>query len=483
MLKELQQRGEQIRALVLPVENADKLVEQGVEYETITGSSDQATAHLMQLSDRRPTMHRSQQTSYENHHNVPSNDDLNKKEGCRPYGMQQTEPPSAVTPNGREPCGQNPLHPARALVLPLEKQQVVWKTVLNVPAVKLIVGLLIGVGLLFLISHFVDIPTTIRLLRQNLATPRAIILGLLSGVAFLLAFSIRGVRWKLFLNPVGKVSTFKVVKLYLVGIFLNFLLPIRVGEVAKPLMLKRIARIPISHSLPTVALDKALDLTPALFIMAIVPFLGMRMDTKLWLVLGSVGGLFISLIFFVTLAAWKRTSAIGLLHKVSGVFPKSIGSRIEGFAVGFIDAMLLGIRRPKIFIAAVLLTCVAVIFEGIFAMLAFWVIGFPVPLGTAIFGYAVYNMFYILPNPPAQIGSNEAVGLLVFAGLLHLSKDKVAAMFVFSHLWLALLMCVTGMACLSSFGLTISSVMKVQTEGEGALLEAPPLFEEYGVIP
>ena len=119
-------------------------------------------------------------------------------------------------------------------------------------------------------------------------------------------------RWKLFLNPVGKVSTFKTVKLYLVGIFLNFLLPIRVGEVAKPLMLKRIAGIPISQSLPTVAMDKALDLVPALSIMAIVPFLGLQMDIKLWLVLGLAGGLLIGLIFFVALAAWKRTSAIGI---------------------------------------------------------------------------------------------------------------------------------------------------------------------------
>jgi len=126
--------------------------------------------------------------------------------------------------------------------------------------------------------------------------------------------------------------------------------------------------------------------------------------------------------------------------------------------------------------AAVLLTGVAVVFDGLFAMLVFWAIGFPIPFGTAIFGYTVYNMFYILPNPPAQVGSNEAVGLLVFTGLLHLPADKVAAMFVFSHVWLALIMSTTGMACLTALGLTISSVMKVQTKGEGALLEDPPLL-------
>ncbi len=422
-------------------------------------------------------MHSPQQIPYEDDQSVPRSDAVEMKEGRWLYSTQQVESLPLVTLDGHEPSSRDDPLLGRA-AFSFEKQQSAWETYLHIPMLKLIIGLLVGVGLLVLISHLVDIPSTIHQLRQNLATPRGIILCLLSGVAFLLAFSIRGVRWKLFLNPVGKVSTFKAVKLYMVGIFLNFLLPIRVGEVAKPLMLKRISHIPISHSLPTVAIDKALDLMPALFIMAIVPFLGMQMDIKLWLVLGLVGGILISLIFFVTLAAWKRTSALGLLHKVSRVFPKSIGSRFEDFAAGFIDAMLLGIKRPKTFIAAILLTCTAVIFEGIFAMLAFWVTGFPVPLGTAIFGYAVYNMFYILPNPPAQIGSNEAVGLLVFAGLLHLSKDKVAAMFVFSHLWLALLMSTTGMACLSALGLTISNVMKVQTEDEGALQEIPALSVE-----
>src|SRR2546422_7413294 len=214
-------------------------------------------------------------------------------------------------------------------------QEPAWKTLFNLPVVKVALGLLIGLGLLYLVTRFVDVPTTLHVLRQHLATPQGIILGLLSGVAFLAAFSIRGVRWKLFLNPIGKVSTAKAIQLFLVGIFLNFLLPIRGGEVAKSLMLKRIANIPVSQSLPTVAMDKALDLMPALFIMAIVPFLGVHMDIKLWLVLGLVGGLLIGLIFFIALAAWKRTAAIALLAKITGLLPKSIGSKIEGFATGF----------------------------------------------------------------------------------------------------------------------------------------------------
>ena len=209
-------------------------------------------------------------------------------------------------------------------------------------------------------------------------------------------------------------------------------------------------------------MDKALDLMPALFIMGAAPFLGLKMSTTLWLVSGAVGGLLIGLIFFVALASWKRTAAIAFLQKLTGIFPRAIGGKIEGFATGFVDSLLLGASRPKIFIPAVLLTCFAVIFDGLFAMLAFRTIGFSIPFGTAIFGYAVYNMFYILPTPPGQVGSNEFVGLLVFHVLLGLPANKVTAMFVFSHPWAALLMSATGMACLSALGLTVSSAMKVQ---------------------
>src|SRR6266568_4270201 len=278
----------------------------------------------------------------------------------------------------------------------------VMKGLLTTPAAKVIIGLLIGVGLLVLVSRFVNIAVSMRMLQQNLATPRGIVLALLASASFLLAFSIRGIRWKLFLNPIGKVSAFTAIRLFLISIFLNFLLPISSGEIAKAIILKHIAAISISRSLPTVAMDRSLDLLPALFLMAIVPLLGLQMDIKLWFVLGFVGGLFI---------------------------------------------------------------CLALIFDSLFAMLGFWTIGYPISFGTVIFGYTLYNMFAIFPTPPGQVGSNEAIGLLVFSGLLHLPASKVIAMFILFHPLTALLMCSVGLICLKTLGLTIPAVMKVQLKG------------------
>jgi uncharacterized protein (TIRG00374 family) len=329
---------------------------------------------------------------------------------------------------------------------------------------KVIISLLLGIGLLFLVSRVVNIVTAIGVILKHLTTPHGLVLAFFSGVTFLLAFSIRGLRWKLFLSSMSRVRAGTAIRIFLVGIFVNFLLPVSSGEFAKTLMLKRITGIPMSRSLPTVAMDRSLDLLPALVIMIVVPLLGMTMEIRLWIVLAIVGGLLIVLVSFVGLTVWKRRTALALLHKITCILPGVIGGKIEAFATGFADSLLASASHPRIFLLALALTCLAVICDSLHALLAFWMIGFPVSFGTVIFGYTVYNLFFVLPSSPGGVGSNEAVGLLVFTGLLHLPADQVAAMFIFSHIWAALLLCLTALICLKTLGLTISTTMKVPSE-------------------
>jgi hypothetical protein len=333
---------------------------------------------------------------------------------------------------------------------------------LRISVARITLGLLVGIVLLVLVLRYVNLSAVLSVLDENLDTPRGIALALLAGAAYLLAWSVRGIRWKLFLNPIGKVSARRAIALYQIAVFINFLLPVQGGEVIKCFLLKRSTNITVSASLPTVMLDKTMDLIPVLVVLAIVPLLGLQISPALWVVLVLVSLICCTLLFFVVLAIWKHDAAIRLLHTLTSRLPNVIAGKVERFATGFVDSLLTGVRRPKIFIPAVTLTGVAVIFDGLFAMLAFWTIGFPIPFGIATFGYLTYNMYHILPTPPGQIGTNEAVGLLVFSGLLHLPALQVTAMFIFSHLWAAVLMCATGVVCLSALGLTISSVTQLQ---------------------
>ncbi len=360
--------------------------------------------------------------------------------------------------------------------LQIKKAVPVWKRILGLPAIKVVLGLAIGIGLLLLISRFVNFSATFAILKQRLTTPQGIIYAFCAAVAFIAAFSIRGVRWSFFLGRIQKVSPFKAVQIFWVAVFMNFLLPIQGGELVKSLLLKRTTGIPINQSLPTVAMDRSLDLMPALFIMAVVPFLpGIHMNLALWLMLGLVSGILLGVIFVVALMAWNRDAATKFIRTMLGLLPKGLGSKIEGFVLGFVDSLLAGASNPRTFIPAVILTGFAITCDGLFAWMAFLTVGLKMSFGTAIFGYTTYNMFSILPTPPGQIGSNETVGEIVFHNLLGFDKDHVLAMFVLSHPLAALIMTTLCFISLAALGLSFTSVLKVRGTSEEKKSLSQPL--------
>ena len=344
-----------------------------------------------------------------------------------------------------------------------------WRSFLRSPIIQGMLGIFIGIGLLFAVAHFVDIPTTLRIIGRNLTTPQGILFTLLASGTFVTAFCFRAVRWKFFLNPVRKVGTIKIIQLFLIGVFLNFVLPIRAGELAKSLVLKRISRIPLNQSLPTIAMDKAMDLLPALFLVALIPFLGIQIDKIIWTILGLANTALIGLILFVLLAAWKRAIAIRLLQFFTKVLPGFLRNKIEAFVIGFVDTLLLSAKRPRTLVIAVILTGIGVFFDGLYNFFAFWAIGHPISIQQALFGYMLFNLFYILPNPPGQVGSNEVIALLIFSGILHIPPESVTAMVVLFHPWSGLLMCGMGMGCLSALGVSLSNAVRVQTADKQAL--------------
>ena len=347
-----------------------------------------------------------------------------------------------------------------------EKEQQTRKTILARPQAKMAIGLLLGIGMLLLISKFVDFPTTIATLKQHLETPQGATFALLAAASFIAAFSIRGARWRLFLSRICDISVFKSIQIFWVAVFLNFLLPVQGGELGKCLILKRIKRVPISQSLPTVAMDKSLDLMPALFIMAAVPFIpGVHMNATLWAILGLVGGILLGIIFTVALMAWNRAAATKFIRVMLQILPRGIGGKIEGFALGFVDSLLEGASRPKTFIPAILLTCLAITCDGLFAWFAFQTVGVTsMSFGMAIFGYTTYNMFCILPTPPGQVGSNELVGVLVFSTLLGYPKAQVLAMYLLSHPLAALIMTTMCLISLGGLGISLKSAIKLNSE-------------------
>jgi uncharacterized protein (TIRG00374 family) len=323
-------------------------------------------------------------------------------------------------------------------------------------ALRAAIGLCVGAVLLVAFLQLVNVSAVLaRLQHLNVA------LALLCGVPFLGAYAVRAMRWRCLLRPY-EVSIPRAVAIYQVATFLNWLLPIRGGELAKPLLLRRTDGIPVSRSLATVSMDKAMDLLPAVALLALLPFAGLHLGRLLWLLLLMALAAVALAAAILALVAWRRELAVSVLTRpLTKVLPGSARQRVEPFITQFMDTLLALIRNPRVMGVAAAYTAVAVVLDALFCLLAFRAVGVSVTLPVVLFGYTFFNLAFILPTPPGQVGSNELVGLLLFSGVLGVDSTGVGAMFLFSHPWTAALMTITGLLCLSAMGLTLRRTLRV----------------------
>lgn len=327
------------------------------------------------------------------------------------------------------------------------RKRVVWQTAL---------GLLVAALLLFAFSRLISLGSVLKRLEHM-----NVWLALLCGVVFLGAYVVRSMRWRLFVQPY-KLSVRDAILIYQVSIFVNWILPVRGGEIVKAFLARNRSGIPIGEALSTVAMDKLMDLLPSLVLLSVLPFMPFHLAGGLWALLLFVAGVFMLAIAFLGLCVWKRDLAMRLMRWAFSWLPTRLRSKVEPFADGFVAALLRLVAQPRLMAIAAGITVVAVGCDALFAWLAFLAIGTLVPFLVVLFGYTLYNLAYMLPTPPGQIGSNEVIGLAVFAGIFGVSRLSVASMFVFSHPWTALLMAVSGLVCASLLGVGLRSLFRLK---------------------
>jgi uncharacterized protein (TIRG00374 family) len=326
---------------------------------------------------------------------------------------------------------------------------------------RTLIGLGIGVLLVIVFLQLVNFSHVYQRL-EHLDIP----LALLSGAAFLGAYVVRALRWRVLLRP-HRVGVLRVVSIYFVAIFINWLLPIRGGELAKPLLLRRSDDIPVSESLATVTMDKAFDLLPALVLVALLPATQIHLSHTLWLLLSTALTALVAGALLIAVAAWRRDRTLEWMTRITaGVLPQRARDRVEPFVRLFLDTLVGLIHRPRLLLVAAGYTMVALTLDAAFCYLAFRAVGVIVALPIVLFGYTLYNLAYLAPTPPGQIGSNELIGLLIFSGVFGVNRSGVGAMFVFSHPWTAILMAICGTVCLASMGLTVRTTFGLTRSAE-----------------
>jgi uncharacterized protein (TIRG00374 family) len=91
-----------------------------------------------------------------------------------------------------------------------------------------------------------------------------------TGVVVMLSFVFRVIRWQIILESTRKIGFWPAFHPLMIAFMINCILPGRVGELARPAILKKNEKVPFSTALATVAAERAFDISFIILLFMVV---------------------------------------------------------------------------------------------------------------------------------------------------------------------------------------------------------------------
>lgn len=278
-------------------------------------------------------------------------------------------------------------------------------------------------------------------------------LGIVSDV---LSYVCQGVRWHFLLKPIGRVSVLRATQATYAGLFINELLPMRVGEPARAFLVSRWIPVPFVRVIPSMALERLFEgiwLAAGIGLTAVLVPLPANIVRSADVLGVAVLALTTAFVLFLFRAPKTPPVPQEGSPRSRGWIEKS-RSALRGLGEGFRE---IGLTRHTYLAFGVSLGLF------VFQALSFWLILVGYGIGLSFWvGSAVFLIVHFgtaLPNAPANVGSYQFFCVL---GLTLFGVDKTLAtgfsVVVFILLTLPLLL--LGALALGRSGTTLSSLRK-----------------------
>lgn len=320
--------------------------------------------------------------------------------------------------------------------------------------VKIALNTIIGAILVIIWLQFVDLGEIFaNLTKVNvvLLTPVFIFL--------LLSPAIRALRLKIFLAPIKKLSLKDLIFLNGAATMLNFLIPLRGGEIAKGFYLHQVYHLPLSKSLIWIFLDRFIDFLAVLILATGLFFL---IPTSLPF---SFITIIIFIIFIIVILIYLMVYKSYFAKKIF-LFLKHllIVNIIKIYFYRIINHLLESLailkRKPLDLIYLLFLTILAYAADGAIWYFTFLAIGSSEDYLKMYLGQLLSALTYLIPAAPGYVGSAEASGLLILSGVLGIEANLASSMIVLFHILSAVFLLVFGLVAIYFLKINLSLILK-----------------------
>jgi len=229
----------------------------------------------------------------------------------------------------------------------------------------------------------------------------------------------RTLRWGLLIRPLVPLSIGPLWRISTIGFMLIILLPLRLGEFARPYLLKREADVPMSAGLATVAMERVIDgMLVSLLFFVTTTQLGSQypvpslLTNAAWAALAIFAGAALAIVLALTTHGWFQN----LLRSIGARFSEDVAEKV----VGMLDAFVGGLRAlPNWGAVAKVLLWTALYWgaNGLGMYLMIRGFGWDLPVTSGFVLLCVLVIGIMIPAGPGFLGPYQAaliLGLAVF---------------------------------------------------------------------
>lgn len=320
--------------------------------------------------------------------------------------------------------------------------------------IRIFLNTLLGVLLITVWLHFVDIGKIFKTISQ--VEPVKIV-----PILFFMALSpvIRAVRLKVFLAPIKKIALKDLIFLNGVAMLLNFLIPIRAGEIAKGIYLNSEYKLNLGKSLLWIFLDRFVDflvvLTLATLLFFVVPSNLPGYFVEVLIIIFAVAAVMTYLMVYNANFSRKIFNFLRFLLIINSL--KIYFERVSEF---FIDSFSILRRHPGELAWLFFITVLAYLADAFIWFFVFVSLGNPQGLITMYLAQLLTALAYLIPAAPGYVGSAEASGSLVFSGVLGLNLDLASSAVVFLHMITLSFVIIYGVISLYSLKINLGVILR-----------------------
>jgi hypothetical protein len=291
----------------------------------------------------------------------------------------------------------------------------------------------IGISVACLLAIFIFIRPSEILEELKGARYQFLLLAMLSLIAFMV---LRAVRWQFLLqngwSNTSEIAYSKVFHIQNIGYLLTNILPFRLGDVARAILIGSVPPITISKGISTMVVERVFDL---LFFVILFPFTLTTIESlpaqvrTAFLFIGVVAVLGV---IILVVAANQRDLAISIANRILNRLPR-IDPEVW---IRRLNDLLLGLgtlTRPKDGLTVVLLSIVVWIPIIVSYYLAMLAVNLQVTAMETAFIVSIAAFSVTAPSSPGQVGVFEASVTFAIASILGMPKAQAASFAFLYH--------------------------------------------------